>query len=666
MDYGINFNNDDANTNILSALAELNDTFFNKSNSSSDEKSVSDKSDDEVSSNFSDIEDDTQNLVENFNEMHLNNVEFIENNDNYIEDKVYDDIKFKVKEFFDKEKCSCNSKCFEKIGYEKFLARRMEFEALNKNMRDMVVKGQLIAFQQDENTRKVTANNRKFFRFKYCYNNNISVCRSTYQALIGVGHTYLDNIIKHLREYGLEERIHGNTGNVPKNMKRIEVNYDIACEIYNFLKNYSDIHGLPSPGRKFNKTTMPVIFLPTNCSYASVYRDYVRAYKEKYYEEEKRIICETTFRDSWRLLMPSLQFMSPKSDLCEKCETMKLEIQYITEHEKKILVTEKYLAHLNRAKYERNYYNNNIISAVEDGKRNPNKTKTSFKSFEGNAHIAYDWAQNVHVPYSPQQVGTLFFKSPRKVQLFGVCNTGNFPHTEQTNYVIDEDEMANDGKQGKGANCTISLVWNAIQKYNCGEKKLVITCDNCVGQNKNNYSLFFYSWLIDLGMYEEIEMNFMIPGHTKFICDSCFGLIKILYRKSKVNTVDDVASIINNSTTVHLNVSQRYLNGEGFQYYNFKDYFQKYKKIPNIQKYHHFYFTSQHPGVVFYKDKLEDNYKETTVRNFSFNFNIKPSIINVKQLTLKRQEELYKEIAPYVDLPFRNITCPKPKETEAI
>ena len=102
---------------------------------------------------------------------------------------------------------------------------------------------------------------------------------------------------------------------------------------------------------------------------------------------------------------------------------------------------------------------------------------------------------------------------------------------------------------------------HAIQKYNREEKKLAVTCDNCVGQNKNNYSLFFYSWLIDRGTYDEVELNFMIPGHTKFICDSCFGLIKILYRKSKVNTVDDVVSVINRSTTVHLNTAQRYLNG---------------------------------------------------------------------------------------------------------
>ena len=152
----------------------------------------------------------------------------------------------------------------------------------------------------------------------------------------------------------------------------------------------------------------------------------------------------------------------------------------------------------------------------------------------------------------------------------------------------------------------------------------------------------------------------MIPGHTKFICDSCFGLIKILYRKSKVNTVDDVVSIINRSTTVHLNTSQRYLNGEGFQYYNFKNYFQLFKKIPNIQKYHHFYFTSQHPGVVFYKDRIEDEYKKATIRTFSYATDILPPTINPRPLSLKRQEELYKEIAPFVDLPFRNITCPKP------
>ncbi|GES76155.1 hypothetical protein GLOIN_2v1484099 [Rhizophagus clarus] len=658
MEYGIYFNNDSNNKSILASLEELENTFFIENSSSESEKNITD-------SEAVPDSDDFESLEEEFNKMQLNNFEFIEDSNNYIEDKVYDDIKLKVKKVFNSGKCSCHSNCFKKIGYERFLAHRIEFESLDKKILDMVVKGQLMAFQKDENTEKVTAENRKFVRFNYCFNNTLPICRTAYENLLGVSHKYLDAIIKHLRENGLEERIHGNTGKAPKNMKRVEVTYSIACEIHNFLKNYANVHGIPSPGRHCNKVSMPIVFLPTSYSYISVYRDYVQVYKNEY-EDEADVISEKTFKRIWKALMPSLQFMSPKSDLCETCERMKLDIQYATEHEKKLAVTENYLTHLNRAKQERDYYNANITCAVEDSKCNPNTTKSEvlFKTFEGSAHIAYDWAQNVQVPYSPQQIGSLFFKSPRKVHLFGVCNIGNFPHTEQTNYVIDEAEMPDDGKQGKGVNCTLSLVWHAIQKYNCGEKKLIITCDNCVGQNKNNYSLFFYSWLIDRGMYDEVELNFMIPGHTKFICDSCFGLIKILYRKSKANTIDDIISVVNRSTTVHLNVAQRYLNGEGFQYYNFKDYFQMFKKIPNIQKYHHFYFTIQHPRVVFYKDRIEDDYKQATIRTFSFDSNILPSTLKVRLLPMKRQEELYKEISPYVDLPFRNITCPKPNESE--
>ncbi|PKY39571.1 hypothetical protein RhiirA4_415139 [Rhizophagus irregularis] len=612
MEYGIYSNDNDANKAILDVLEDLNKLFFVEDSNSENEQEP-------------DFAPDEDEEIVDFNDnIRLNRFEFVETPDSYIEDEVYDNLKLEIKNFFEKGKCSCRSKqpCFEKIGYERFLARRSEFEGIDKKMRDMVVKGQLMAFQKDKNTKKVSSDNRKYLRFNYSYNNDIPICRNTYQTLLGVSHKYLDTIIQHFREYGMDERVHGNTGRAPKNMKRIEVSYDVACDVYEFLKNYSNIHGMPSPGRNLNKATTPVVFLLTSYNYYTVYRDYVTAYKDKHGIEAR-----------------------------------------VMNMKKKLEHTEKFLAHLNRAQQEREYYNANIKLAVEDGKRNLNKvgSQALFKTFEGIAHVGYDWAQNVQIPYSPQQIGSLFFKSPRKVHLFGVCNTGNFPHTQQINYVIDEAEMPDDGKQGKGVNCTLSLVWHAIQRYNCGEKKLIITCDNCVGQNKNSYSLFFYSWLIDRGMYDEIELNFMIPGHTKFICDGCFGLIKILYRKSKVNTVNDVVSIVNRSTTIQFNIAQRYLSGVGFQYYNFKNYFQINKKLPNIQKYYHFYFTSKFPGVVFYKNRIEDDYKQFTICTFPFNINTLPSTINVRQLSLKRQEELYKEIAPYVDLPFRDITCPKPQ-----
>jgi hypothetical protein len=147
MKYGIYFNNNSDNSTILSALEVLENTFFVENSSGESEKNTTD--DDENTS-----DEEITSMNKNFENLHLNNFEFIENTDNYIEDKVYDDLKLKVKKVFESGKCSCNPNCFEKIGYERFLECRVEFEGLDKTMRDMVIKGQLIAFQKDKGITK--------------------------------------------------------------------------------------------------------------------------------------------------------------------------------------------------------------------------------------------------------------------------------------------------------------------------------------------------------------------------------------------------------------------------------------------------------------------------------------------------------------------------------
>src|SRR5271170_5659298 len=123
MEYGIHFNNDNANKNILAALEEVDNTFFVENLSSNSEENTSDRSNHED-------DNDINNLDENFNEIHLNDFEFVENPDNFIDDEVYNELKLKVGEFFQSGKCSCSSNCYEKIGYERFLIRRIEFESL--------------------------------------------------------------------------------------------------------------------------------------------------------------------------------------------------------------------------------------------------------------------------------------------------------------------------------------------------------------------------------------------------------------------------------------------------------------------------------------------------------------------------------------------------------
>ena len=43
----------------------------------------------------------------------------------------------------------------------------------------------------------------------------------------------------------------------------------------NFLDNYAEIHGLPSPGRNVNRITQSLTLLPAETSYKSVYRNFI-------------------------------------------------------------------------------------------------------------------------------------------------------------------------------------------------------------------------------------------------------------------------------------------------------------------------------------------------------------------------------------------------------
>ncbi|CAG8572773.1 8733_t:CDS:2, partial [Scutellospora calospora] len=281
---GIYFSNDSANNDISTALAELNDIFFVEDSSSESELIILDN---EIKS-----ESDNDKSFNSSNKIYLNSFEYIDNPNNYIKDKAYDDLKLK-----------------------------------------------LMAFQKDENMKKVTATNRKYLQFNYCFNNSLLVCCTIYEALVGVNHKYIDTIIQYLKEYSLDKHIHSNISKSPKNINRVEINYDII--------------------------SMPVIFLRTSYSYASVYHDYIQAFKAEY-PNEIHIIAESTFTKVWKTLILSLQFILLKSDLCETCEIIELDIQYANEYEKKIEITENYLAYLNRAKKEHDYYNANIKLVIND------------------------------------------------------------------------------------------------------------------------------------------------------------------------------------------------------------------------------------------------------------------------------------------------------------
>ena len=121
---------------------------------------------------------------------------------------------------------------------------------------------------------------------------------------------------------------------------------------------------------------------------------------------------------------------------------------------------------------------------------------------------------------------------------------------EQVNYLFDEAE-----NPGKDADCTISLLHRYLEKYGCGEQNLCLHADNCTGQNKNNAKVHYLLWRTMTGRHMTAELSLTLVGHTKFGPDRFFGLLKKRYRRSSVDTIVDIARVVNESTITGHNES---------------------------------------------------------------------------------------------------------------
>ncbi|CAG8845929.1 28257_t:CDS:2, partial [Gigaspora margarita] len=491
-------------------------------------------------------------------------------------------------QFFEQSNCTCRHApkrrdlrtCYEKVGFKRFFERYFQVKALEKSELELFLKAQLIAFEITND--KLEAHQKHNYR--YCYNYSFPLCKPAFLKLYGINEYFLSAMQEHLQNEGLTERIHGNTGRVPKVKSKVFLDSSVTFPVKHFLEQYGAINGLPSPMRHKSESE-PFIYLSTSSTYVSVYNEF----KKHFYSEnnqDEAIISYYTFRKLWQETIPHLKFQSPASDLCEVCETFKAKLLVAkSDKDEYDQIKVQYDQHREAADREKQHYNNNINESAKD---------------LSIVHVCYDWAQSISIPYSPQQVGTIYFKTPFSVSLFGVCKTEGGQNS-QLNFAIGENEFPE-------------------------------------------------------GWYEEITVNFMIPGHTKFICDSFFGKIKKLYRTRKINILTDIEQVINDSSKG--NTAILYKNKLGWTWNDFsllfKDHF---KNFPHIKQYHHFRFNNSPNNIGKVYASTESGGTEISFQllcDSNFNINTTLKTINTKPLTKERKSYLYTKIRQHVDDPYKD------------
>ena len=95
----------------------------------------------------------------------------------------------------------------------------------------------------------------------------------------------------------------------------------------------------------------------------------------------------------------------------------------------------------------------------------------------------------------------------------------------------------------------ISMLHHFLEYHSLGETSVHFHADNCAGQNKNRYLMYYLTWRVLIGFHDEIIIFLLPIGHTKVLPDWCFGLLKRLLRRMKIGCLDDVVSAVNKSAT---------------------------------------------------------------------------------------------------------------------
>ena len=272
-------------------------------------------------------------------------------------------------------------------------------------------------------------------------------------------------------------------------------------------------------------------------------------------------------------------------------------------------------------------------------------------------HYSFDMAQQVHYPSDPLQPGPIYFLTPRKCGIFGVCCEAI---SRQINYLIDE---ASD--TGKGANTIVSLLHHFLQEHGLGETHVHLHADNCVGQNKNNTMLHYLMWRVMVGLHHHINLSFLIVGHTKFSPAWCFGLLKQRFRRTRVACLADLEQVVNVSAEANTAQLVGTQSGEVVvPTYNWTALFAgRLRKMKHIKKYQHFSISAATPGSV--SMKLESDTQEETASliigtTWTPSDGDIPHVVHPAGLSLERQWYLHNQIRQYCPEEARDVVCPKP------
>ena len=517
---------------------------------------------------------------------------------------------------------------------------------------DLVILANIQAFTHSESIGKKRSRNP---RCNFYYQSQ-PICKEMFLHFYGLSDSRFRRLKEQYQNHGISPRTHGNAKRLPQNtlpQSAIEA-------VDTFLSNYVEENAICLPGRIPGFKNDDIKVLSSSESKTSVWRAYDTTCKTA----DMRAVSCRKFLQLWEQFYPNVVVAKPMTDICLTCQqnTSKLQRSANLSDREKSECLKAHQDHLNCAQTEREHYKNSCANSEKALETIGTETLLNHESrdacsLNATAHYSFDYAQQVHIPSNPMQPGPIYFKTPRKCGIFGVMCEG-LPR--QVNFLIDEAVST-----GKGANATISYVHFYFQHHGLGETDAQLSADNCAGQNKNNYFLWYLAWRTLMKLHHSITYSFLIAGHTKFGPDRCFGIIKKAYKVTYVSSLYEFARLVETSSTAGINKAQLVGTHNGrviVPVYDWSTFLGQYfKKFPNIKKIHHFRFSKENPGMVYYKEFVTSPEQSfMLLKNNAILPPTLPNVINPDGLTVERKNYLYREIRQFCKPGTEDIVAPAP------
>ncbi|XP_035680730.1 uncharacterized protein LOC118418795 [Branchiostoma floridae] len=336
------------------------------------------------------------------------------------------------------------------------------------------------------------------------------VCQKAWYLLYGVSHGSFYNYVGKLKK-GQTTAHHNSTGTLRRTPQ-----YFLA---HAWLRHFADFFGDKMPDNI-------AIHLPASMTRDAVYERYM----EKMAETHQKTVGKSTFMTMWREDLSGVKI--PKTNRfskCDVCQDLRKAVREAATAERREQIKSDLQLHFKQQKQERQVYWGKAMSSLHDPTDKlsiiidgMDQSKTALPHFMQATKESEKWKLRTHI-------------------------TGVLVHTLGVGYAfIDNLRWPHDSN----LTCTVLLATlrKVAKSYNNRlPGTLYLQMDNCWRECKNQYVFAFLGLLVLRGIFKEVQVGYLLVGHTHEDVDQFFSRVAEKLRKRDATTVEELVDVIEKS-----------------------------------------------------------------------------------------------------------------------